>query len=157
MLTGMGKPRFNLRALFVATAAIAALLASVVAETPISTSLTAIVAATMLPAALLTAAICGRGYQRTFCLGALIPAGLLCWFVAHESFRNFGLVNGASPPLTGRPYFTAFSEALYYRVRFVAFGFGLASILAGSTAVAAHWLLADAGDEKRANDQAKAD
>lgn len=157
MLTGMGQPRFSLRALFVATAAVAALLSSAVVENPIATSLTAIVAATMLPAALLTAAICGRGYQRTFCLGALIPAGLLCWFVAHESFRNFGLINSASPPLTGWPYYTAFSQALCYRVRFVAFGFGLASILAGSTAVATHWLLADAGDEKWANDQDKTD
>ena len=157
MLTSMGKPRFNLRALFAVTAVVAALLASAVVENPIATSLTALVAATMLPAALLTAAIRERGYLRTFCLGALIPAGLLCWFVAHESFRHFGLINGASPPLTGRSYYTAFSEALYYRVRFVAFGFGLASILAGSTAVATHWLLADAGDEKRANDQHQAD
>lgn len=138
--------RFSLRGLLVATAAIGALLASAVVENKIATAMIALIAATALTAAVIR----GRGYLQTFCLGALIPAGLMCWFVAYEAAKHMGPLN-ASPmganPLTGTLYFMAFCDAFYIRVRYVVFSFGLASIAAGSTAVATHWLMTGAGDE----------
>ncbi|HVW38864.1 MAG TPA: hypothetical protein VHB99_16225 [Pirellulales bacterium] len=151
MLTGMGKPRFSLRALFVATAAIAALFASALVENPIATSLMALVAAIVLPAALMTAAIRGRGYLQTFAFVALAPAAMLSWFVMQEAQSGISVLSDGADPFgppadSGPPYLIDFLFLLADDVRYLPFGFGLASIVAGLTAVATHWLLGEAGE-----------
>jgi hypothetical protein len=142
----MASPRFSLRTLFAATAAVGALLAAAVVENKLAITAITLVAATVLPPVLMTAAIRGRGCLRSFCLGALIPAGLMCWFVSQEAARYMSPIN-ASPMgarhLTGLLYFTSFCEAFSFRVRYVAFAFGLASLVAGLAAAATHWLLAE--------------
>jgi hypothetical protein len=142
----MARPHFGLRTLFAATAAVGALLAAAVVENKLAITAITLVAATVLPPVLMIAAIRGWGYLRSFCLGALIPAGLMCWFVSQEAARYMSPINAGSMgagPLTGMLYFTAFCEAFFFRVRYVAFAFGVASLVAGLAAAATHWLLAE--------------
>ena len=75
-----GPPQFGLRALFAVTL-IAAVSCSLFFSMPPAVATVALVAVSLvLPAVLTTAAIYIRGYWRTFCIGALFPAGtmLLC-------------------------------------------------------------------------------
>jgi len=148
----MLKPRFSLRTLFAATAAVGALLATAAVENKIATAAIALAAATMLPPALLTTAIRSRGCLRLFCLGALIPAGLMFGFVAWQAGRRMNNVSFGLPLAEG-PYFREFCDWFCLDVRYVVFGFGLASLVAGLTAVATNWLLPEVREEKTANDQ----
>jgi len=145
--------------MFAATAAVAALLASALVENPIATSWIAIASATILPAALMSGGLRGRGYTRTFCLGALIPAVLMCVFVSLAVNQHISALALKDPfsdaPLNlDPPYVHDFLIIISQGLRYLPFGFGCASIVAGLTAVATHGLLARTSEAKGPADEA---
>jgi hypothetical protein len=69
--------QFSLRALLLLPVLIGAVCAVLFATPPAVAVLQLMVASLVLPAALTTVVIYGKGYKRTFCIGALFPSGAL--------------------------------------------------------------------------------
>lgn len=68
--------RFSLKTLLVVMAVVSLLIAAIVAfPRPVTTSVL-IVLLQIIPIALLCGVLWGRGYERVFCIGALVPAAL---------------------------------------------------------------------------------
>jgi hypothetical protein len=87
------RPRFQfqLRTALIVMTALAILLSAVFAGLPGVAMTTAVLLATGIPMCLTIVLVYGRGYQRTFCIGALFPSGLILSWTAPLSLP-YGLM-----------------------------------------------------------------
>ncbi len=70
--------QFSLKTMFLATTGVAVGMSLLFAAPRIVNLIAATCFFLLLPAVLTVVLVYGRGYQRTFCIGALFPAGLGC-------------------------------------------------------------------------------
>ncbi len=70
-------PQFGLQAMLGMTAVVAVVCTLFFSIPPVVATPLMIVLMVTLPAVLTTVLVYGRGYQRTFCLGAIFPAGIM--------------------------------------------------------------------------------
>jgi hypothetical protein len=76
-----GRPfQFTLRTMFIVTTVVAIVCAGLSWPTPWVQLLTTLYLAITVPMAITVAMIYGRGYVRTFSIGAMFPAGLALWY-----------------------------------------------------------------------------
>ena len=127
------RPRFqfSLRTMFVVTTIAAAVFPLLFASPGIVRMISAAFLLVMFPVVLTTVLIHGRGYARTFCMGALFPAGTALWPIGQNgSIFMFAWergVNSLGPIQFGPAVFV-----------FVTLG---TSIVAGLLAVLVRWLI----------------
>ncbi len=74
---GGGPFQYSLRSMFIVMTVLAVALSGIFAGPPWLSMLTALLLGLTTPVVLTTVLIYGRGYLRTFCIGALFPAGLI--------------------------------------------------------------------------------
>jgi hypothetical protein len=116
-----GPPRFqfSLFSMFVVTTAVA-ITCSLTFSMPVLVALPGFVLVSMIvTAVLITVIVYGRGYQRTFCIGAVVPFGVLLFALAFDMVILF--LDGPPGPR---------GDALAFRLTVV--GFWASSILAGA-------------------------
>jgi hypothetical protein len=124
------RPRwqFSVRALFGLTICVAVACSVLFAMPDRAAAASIVVISVLLPAMLTTAAICGGGYQRTFCIGALFPASFLLFGFAVQSLWMLPEVLGKGVLSMANPY-DAGNLAFWFRVQ--AGGCWGSSIIAG--------------------------
>ena len=116
--------QFSLGTMFVVTTAVAIVCSLLFSMPTVAGFPLLLVFSVALPAALTTVIIYGRGYQRTFCIGALFPAGM---FLVMFPFIE--------PNVFRFPEFFRMNEADWLVFRVVVVGFWVSSILVGSICV----------------------
>ena len=91
--------QYSLRTMFIVMTVLAVVLSGVFAGPEWFSVLTALLLAVMAPMVLTTALIYSHGYVRTFCIGALFPAGVILTTVAPGltyPFLRMGRMGGPS-------------------------------------------------------------
>ena len=124
-------PQFSLRTMFVVTTSLAVVLPLLLTAPLQVRVICSGVLVIMLPVVLTTALVYGHGYYRTFCIGALIPAGLTAMPVGSSWLFIASMQQSLDPFFGDTPY----APAIYVAVDF------LASLLAGLVAILVRWLI----------------
>ena len=121
---GQGPWQFDLKTLFLVMTAMAVALSLLVAVPPIVRFISAGFLVLALPLVLTVVLIYGRGYRRTFCIGALFPAGLAVWPLgSYCPLLAFGLTGSGGLEDAG------YVPAIFVAITFAASGvFGLMAI-----------------------------
>jgi len=129
-------PQFGLQAMLGMTAVVAVVCTLFFSMPPEIATPVMIVIMVTLPAVLTTVLVYGRGYQRTFCLGAIFPAGimLLCTSLML-------MIHSISAYQNSVATWQEFSERIgpYYKP-YVALTFGTA-LAVGAICVVVRWIV----------------
>ena len=129
--------QYSLRTMFIVMTALAVVLSGIYAGPPWVSILTGLALGLLAPMVLTIGIIYGRGYARTFCIGALFPAALIL-IALTPGYIDFPRVIGWEDYY--RTYRSS-DEILPWRVALSIFVAGVMIVVSGLVAVGIRWMI----------------